>query len=138
MRIVDIFNWAVSKTRPKIKLEPERPPFPDRPGLYEDDIDRIAGETIARKYGERETAPPGRRLHWIATNDATGQLLKGDARRQAAPISAPGPAAIAGPASTKKPAAVITAPAPKPRRRDLRQRIKQLEGEIRALEGKKK
>jgi len=137
MRVVDIFNWAVSKTRPKIRTEPERPLFPDRPGLYEDDIDWIAGETITRKYGEREMAPPGRRLHWIATNDATGQLLKGDARRQAAPISAPGSAA--GPASTKGSTVTITPSAPKPRRRDLREKIKTLRAEIRGLEaGRKK
>lgn len=133
MTIINIFQWAVSKTRPKIRTEPERPPFPDRPGLYEDDIDRIAGETVARKYGERELGPPGPRLHWIATSGQDGQLLKGDARRQPTSTPQPGPAAT----PMKKPA-VITAPAPKPRRRDLRKKIKTLRAEIRALEGKKK
>ena len=126
MKPTEFFAWIVSKSRPKIRLEPERPPF-GIPSVYEEDGRRIRTEHIDRKYGSRELAPPGRRLHWIATNDATGQLLKGDARRQAAPISAPGSAA--GPASTKKTSKAAAV--------ERRRRIRDLKAKIAALKGRK-
>jgi hypothetical protein len=44
-----------------------------------------------------EFAPPGPKLRWLATNGPDGQLLKGDARRQA------GKAAAADRAQNSKP-----------------------------------
>lgn len=137
MTFVDIFKWAVGKARPKIRPEPEQPVFPDRPGLFEDDIHRIAQETIER-HGEREKAGPGPRVKQLFTNGPDGKLLKGDQRNQPTMTSSPGSAVAPGPASTKLPAVTIATPVPKHRRRDLRKKIKRLKRDIERLEVRKK
>jgi hypothetical protein len=127
MNPLKFFKTVVGRPGLKVRREREQPPFPDRPGLFEDDIHRIAQETIDRKYGTREPGPAGRRLRQVFTNDETGQLPKADARRQPARTPAAGSAA-----------ATIATPAPAPGRRDLQAKIRKLKADIRGLEGKKK